>query len=1168
MKKFLPLLLLLLAPVWTVPLAEAATKTVSSESDLKNALLSLASEDITEIVVNSDITLANALPEVSPDADLTIKGTTKTIDGATKPIFKVMKGKVTFQGLTLTKGDGAVYAANGTDVKFDAVTFTGNSATGDGGAVKVDGGAKAEFTGGTKFQNNSAANGGAVHAASGADVKFGAVTFDGNKATGNGGAVYLETGGKAAFANDVLFENNTATGGGALYVFKGTDATFSAKSTFRLNSAKDGGAIYVNSDVLTLPEGVVLTANDATDSGGAVALGPTATVRFGNKEITRNHAKNGGAVHAPAGSKLEFSSDFSFANNSADEGGGAVYAQALTLDPESHKLTFDNNRSRGKGGAVYVSDSVTVNGNVTFQNNGADGSGGMGGAVYSAKDVTTQKAAFTGNTAGGSGGAVYAEGGVKGTGSTFESNRAALDGGAIYAKGATVLADCRFWDNRTTSGPGGAIRTDNAGTDVRSCTFEKNTSGTNGGAVFLDGGTGASSFRKVYFDNNTASDGGGAALFCGGTGTDNTIEVSDSEFLNNTAGRDQGGALRLAGKQATVVRSTFDTNECATGSGGAIFSEAALSRIANCTFLNNQAGSSGDGGAVNLGGTDNDRTALFYNTFVNNRAGGNGGGLYTKVAVRMMGNVLVGNNAPATHGADVFSAGSRKITSLGYNVMRVFGTQGGSGPIDVSGLWTDYVGPTSENVKEDSIDAENTPAAFFGATLQLTSSDVTVGYTASPYRLQVLVPSNSPNSLLDRIPNRYASSRFVIYFSGIPKTDGGKDHTDERGQDRDASSVGDNDIGAYENERKGDNGQDNQGGLGGLASIRISGVPNTLTSIGQTASLVAEAYDQGGKRIAAPVPVTWRSSNTGVAHIDDNGNLVALSLGTTVIRATTKSNSMNGSPATDSVTLTVDKDVSDYLNIHPRIWQQLGIYNEAAVSSGSTLTFADVDPALVKAGAFQTAFRGAWSASASQITRLGASAPISVKSASGFSIDGYAAGKPGASLTLGGRKKGEVLALLYRWSFNWETLSKLLGRKVTEAPSASELFKALRVDFVPAAGATGWNVIGAEGVSAQDAAAKGALKLVRGNNGVTVALTAYLANVGGATPSGARLMNGLLVVPDGTADASVGGTMWISQKATSSGGGSKGNGEGGGGCSLGLVGALGLALAGFLLRRR
>ena len=123
-------------------------------------------------------------------------------------------------------------------------------------------------------------------------------------------------------------------------------------------------------------------ANDATGNGGAVALGRTATVRFGNKEIARNHAKNGGAVYAPAGSKLEFTSDFSFANNSADEGGGAIHAQALTLNPESHKLTFDNNHSKKKGGAVYVSESVTVNGNVTFQKNGADGTDGKIGRAH------------------------------------------------------------------------------------------------------------------------------------------------------------------------------------------------------------------------------------------------------------------------------------------------------------------------------------------------------------------------------------------------------------------------------------------------------------------------------------------------------------------------------------------------------------------------------------------------------------------------------------------------------------------------------------------------------------------------------------------------------------------------------------------------------------------
>lgn len=1123
MKKFLPLLLLLLAPVWAAPLAEAATKPVNSEADLKNALLSLASEDITEIVVNSDITLTAELPEVSPDAELTIKGSAKTIDGGGKPIFKVMKGKVVFQGLTLTKGTRAVHAANGTDVKFDAVTFAGN-----GGAVKVDGGAKAEFTGGTKFQNNSAADGGAVHAASGADVKFDAVTFDGNKATVNGGAVYAEDG------SDVKFGAATFTG----------------------NSAKDGGAIYVKSGVLTLPEGVKLTTNNATDNGGAVALGPTAMVRFANKEITRNHAKNGGAVHAPAGSKLEFTSDFSFANNSADEG-GAIHAQALTLNPESHKLTFEDNRSKGKGGAVYVSESVTVNGNVTFRKNGTDGSGG---AVYSDKDVTLQKAAFTENSSG-KGGAVYAKGVVIGDSSTFSGNTATDTGGAVYSEGRRD-ARSRFSDtlfeNNSAGDNGGALYVGDV--DISKVTFENNKAlKKQGGAIFF-APEGIADIQSAAFDENHANDMGGALYV---TGDQFTLKITQSVFTKNYANGATGGAIHAGGKVLRVLRSTFEENSI-EGSGdtrgGAIYSSASATQIANCTFWKNKV-PGGNGGAVALGkNVGTDPSALIYGTFVNNEAGsGNGGALSTEAsALYMMGCVLVGN--AAAHGADVFGADGT-IFSKGYNVIGGYGEQGSSGPADN----VDWAGAGhAKGTREDRCGAGNTAALCFGANVPAENGKAKAAGSASkPYDLNTIKPrpstADSANPLLDAIPQLEARKTFGSYPIG--------DHTDERGVDRNNDSVGKCDIGAYENGET-SNDPDNPGGLGGLASIRISGVPNTLTSIGQTASLVAEAYDQGGKRIAAPVPVTWSSSNTGVAHIDDNGNLVALSLGTTVIRATTKSNSMNGSPATDSVTLTVDKDVSDYLNIHPRIWQQLGIYNEAAASSGSTLAFADVNPALVQAGAFQTAFRGAWSANASQITKLGASAPISVKSASGFSIDGYTAEKPGASLILGGRKKGEVLALLYRWSFNWETLSKLLGRKVTEAPSVSELFKALRVDFVPAAGATGWNVIGAGGVSAQDAAAKGALKLVRGNNGVTVALTAYLANVGGAAPSGARLMNGLLVVPDGTADASVGGTMWISQRVASSGGGSKGSGEGGGGCSLGLVGALGLTLAGFLLRRR
>ena len=64
-----------------------------------------------------------------------------------------------------------------------------------------------------------------------------------------------------------------------------------------------------------------------------------------------------------------------------------------------------------------------------------------------------------------------------------------------------------------------------------------------------------------------------------------------------------------------------------------------------------------------------------------------------------------------------------------------------------------------------------------------------------------------------------------------------------------------------------------------------------------------------------------------------------------------------------------------------------------------------------------------------------------------------------------------------------------------------------------------------------------------------------------------QLIDGLLVIPDGTADGTISGTLGLLQKPASGGGSDKG--EGGGGCSAGLAGAVWLLLAlPALLRRK
>ena len=101
-------------------------------------------------------------------------------------------------------------------------------------------------------------------------------------------------------------------------------------------------------------------------------------------------------------------------------------------------------------------------------------------------------------------------------------------------------------------------------------------------------------------------------------------------------------------------------------------------------------------------------------------------------------------------------------------------------------------------------------------------------------------------------------------------------------------------------------------------------------------------------------------------------------------------------------------------------------------------------------------------------------------------------------------------------------------------------------------------------MAASQAISSDALKVTNGNNGLTLELTAFVADAIGPAASsakaGPRIVEGLLVVPDGIADGTISGAMGLLQKAKS-GSGSKGDGEGGGGCDVGTAGAVWLLLA-------
>ncbi|MBQ7262285.1 MAG: hypothetical protein IJR14_01070, partial [Synergistaceae bacterium] len=628
------------------------------------------------------------------------------------------------------------------------------------------------------------------------------------------------------------------------------------------------------------------------------------------------------------------------------------------------------------------------------------------------------------------------------------------------------------------------------------------------------------------------------------------------------------------GAKAEIYCSTFKGNAVEPGSGvtgGAVYLDPGQARIGNSTFYENEAGG-GRGGAVYLAGnvgSAGDRSALAHNTFYGNNAQSGGAVATQSTRIYMMGNLLVKNNA--TNGDDVFGVGGQ-IYSQGYNLLSDYGESTTSGESD-NRDWrnaTYVIDPPKADMPNtdlytlgqtwsESVIFETSTLAANGSSVQagVRSDQVTPGTLALREATAL-----APDPAIGVIPNPSGTSMMGAYFSG--------GYIDERGARRTKSR---NDIGAYEHAGELPPVGPTSGDVSGeLSYIRISGIPNTLTTVGQTATLIAVAYDGAGKLMATSVPVKWSSSNEGVARFgkgEGNGNLVAVGLGQTTIRATSTVATRKGEYPSDTVQLYVTNETMEWLNVAPSVWEEL--YRQDFEQDGIVFSFADADPKRTSASSFRSSFRVAWNATPDQLTNVGSSStPIEFeRAARSFSPQGgWTSAKAGVGLQMRSRSRGDLLPIVCTWNFTWDALSKMLGRSVTDVPS--DLFDALRLDFESTDGQV-VPMIGPGGVSATDAQKALSpqlpkpLSVDKTNNGVNVTLTAFIANISGTE---ARLIDGLLVVPDGTSDGVLGGTLWTAQKPKSGGGSGGGDGEGGGGCDAASLGALAILSGAAIVMRK
>ena len=414
--------------------------------------------------------------------------------------------------------------------------------------------------------------------------------------------------------------------------------------------------------------------------GGAI-YSSGGTVNVNNVTFTNNTgAYDGGVIYSFNGGIVNVN-DCKFYNNTLPNGNGGVICNnggTLTII----NSTFSNNTATdsgaGNGGVIYNQYGTATITGCTFSNNTAAGNGGVIYNMWGTTAITGST--FSNNAAEGNGGAVYNDNGLMHiTGCEFTGNNVTIAfpnqkyGGAIYNSCGTLsVADSTFTNN--TAYYGGAICDDNGLVTIDNSKFNKNTAANYGAGgaicVYYSGGT--VNITKSNFTENIGT--GNAGAICSYAGT---LTVDDSIFTKNNAGHTGYGGAILTQAVTKVTNSIFINNTC--DYAGTIASLSESLDVANCTFLNNTAGSYG--GAIYGAGT-----SLTVNncTIMGNSAKYGGGGIYNQAQLTAHYNRIVNNTAKYGNGLYTFGTADAEYNWWGTNnpTSVVFGSTG----TDIYGL--------------------------------------------------------------------------------------------------------------------------------------------------------------------------------------------------------------------------------------------------------------------------------------------------------------------------------------------------------------------------------------------------------------------------------------------------------------------------------------------------
>ena len=618
------------------------------------------------------------------------------------------------ENVAATFGGGVFYKDDfQTSVRAGAVVeILGNVAhNGGGGGVYMQSHVSLAVWGnGTRLrvQNNSAGDGvgGGVIAIYGSQmsVRAGAVVEILGNVAHYAGGVYMQSHvSLAVWGNGTRLrvQNNSAGYiGGGVIIMSGSQMSVRAGAAVEIlgNAAQDrAGGVWmqeVGTSLAVSGNGTCLRVqhNSAGGNGGGVyALGESQmSVHAGAVvKILGNVAQieGGGVYMEHAGTSLAVwgnGTRLRVQHNSAGGNGGGVYAlvESQMSVHAGAMVEILGNVAQIEGGGVYMQEaetSLAVWGNGTRLRVQYNSAGGNGGGVYlgALSRLDISHALFANNTAAGFGGALFrplsdlaecVSVDMYVVAALYISNSGSIQLGEISTSPASELNVGKADDPATVLDKTTSYCLPCGGYEMRAGTYqEPRTWGENASLTLRLTVSGEEIFR-MDDQVRTRSDSSKAfSIDC----SEQAIQIRDSRFLHNSAGRSGGAISSGRGSYFRIADSTFTGNAALSGNGGAIETDEAAIHAARLTFDANLA-PAGNGGAVFAG--KQAMISMFDSTATHNSAGLGGGFLaadntdrlvVVRTSVSNGTAVLRGGGAFAAEGGSVLALSSVNISGCG-----------------------------------------------------------------------------------------------------------------------------------------------------------------------------------------------------------------------------------------------------------------------------------------------------------------------------------------------------------------------------------------------------------------------------------------------------------------------------------------------------------------------